>query len=456
VSRSSLARRLLASSLLWIALLLLAGGAGLSYAFRRSAESAFDVRLEAWLHALVAALPSHVEGAAAAPPSLGDPRFERPLSGWYWQVLAGGEPLATSRSLWDATLVAVEPVGGLDDVSAATLAGPRGESLRVLARDVTLPGRREPLRVILAGDEAELRREIERFDALLFASLGALGLGMLALVATQMRLALRPLHALAHDLGAVRAGLRERVTAPVPHELGPLVDSLNELLAHDAELVQRSRDHSADLAHALKTPLSLVWAEAEEIGGERGDRIVRHADTMRRHIERRLAAAAPRPAVAGGRTAVRPVLEAIASTLARLHPTCAIAVDAPAEIAFRGAREDLEEVVGNVLENACKWARGEVRVTLRGSGAALSLEIDDDGPGLVPSEREAVLERGKRLDERTPGSGLGLAIVREVVDLHGGELELGASPLGGLRVRVRLPAAGEPAVRVAAGSTRIG
>jgi signal transduction histidine kinase len=237
----------------------------------------------------------------------------------------------------------------------------------------------------------------------------------------------------------------------VPRELGPLVDSLNELLAHDAELVQRSRDHAADLAHALKTPLSLVWAEAEEIGGERGERIVRHADSMRRHIERRLAIATARPAVAGGRTPVRPVLEAIASTLARLYPSCAIAVDAPANVAFRGAREDLEEIVGNVLENACKWARRDVRVTLRDAGPVLRLEVGDDGPGLGPAEREAVLQRGTRLDERTPGSGLGLAIVREVVDLHGGELELGESELGGLEVRVRLPAAAAPPARAGAG-----
>jgi signal transduction histidine kinase len=436
----SLQRRLLVASLVWLGLLLPAGGGALSYAFRRSAEAAFDVRLEAWLDALVATLRVGPQGGVESERVLGDPRFEQPLSGWYWQVSGEAGPLAASRSLWDATLEQPPPAAA-GAARSAPLVGPRGEPLRTASRAITLPGRDAPLAVLVAADAAELRLQIGRFDALLLGALGALGLAMLAWVATQMRLSLRPLRALARELGELRRGARERLGRGAPRELAPLVDSLNALLAHDAELVQRARDQAADLAHALKTPLSLVRAEAEELGGERGERIARHADAMRRHIERRLARAVPRPAVAGGRTPLRPVVEAIAETLARLHPACAIELDVPADLAFRGAREDLEEIAGNVLENACKWARGRARVAALGEDGWLLLEVEDDGPGLDPLQRDAVLERGARLDERAPGFGLGLAIVREVVDLNGGELRLDRGGLGGLRATLRLPSA---------------
>jgi signal transduction histidine kinase len=257
-----------------------------------------------------------------------------------------------------------------------------------------------------------------------------------------MRVALRPLRRLAGEIAALREGERARVGDDAPRELEPLVDSLNVLLAHDAELVQRARTQAADLAHALKTPLSLVLAEAGELADERGRRIARHADTMRRHIEFRLSTAVARPAVARERTAFRPVVDAIAETLRRLHPHVAIERDVPAGATFSGAREDLEEIVGNLLENACKWARTRARVGLRATAERrVGLVIEDDGPGLDESARSSVLARGVRLDESAPGAGLGLAIVADVVAAYGGSLRLDASALGGLRAEVELPGA---------------
>jgi signal transduction histidine kinase len=443
VSERSLAARLLASSLLGLALLLPAGGVALSWAFRRSAETAFDVRLEAWQTAVVAALEVDASGRVRARP-LGDPRFEQPMSGFYWQVTVGDQPVTTSRSLWDARLADVPVARTEGGPSVARVAGPRGESLRVLVRDVTLAGVPYPLRVVLAADDTELRQEIDRFDVLLVASLGALGLAVLGLLTFQMRLALRPLRRLVRELDELREGTRERLESHAPRELAPLVDSLNELLAHDAERVASARAQAADLAHALKTPLSLVLAEAADLGGERGERIARHADAMRRHVDRRLARGAL-PAVAGRRAPVAEVVKAIATTLSRLHPAREIEIDVPRELAFRGDKEDLEEIVGNLLENACKWARRAVRMSARAEGRELLLEVEDDGPGLDPSECEAALARGVRLDERPPGFGLGLAIVQEVVSLHGGTLRLDrSSALGGLRAIVRVPALARP------------
>lgn len=436
MTRPWLARRLLASSLLGLALLLPAGGVALSWGFRRFAEAAFDERLDAWSQAAVAALAAEREGRGTAA-RLGDPRFDRPLSGWYWEARAGGERVAASRSLWDEELPAT-PAPASPRVVA--LAGPRGQSLRALQRPVTLPGDGEPVALTVAVDDAVLRREIERFDVLLLAALGGLGAAVLALGALQMRVAVRPLRTLAGELEAVRAGARERVGDGAPRELAPLADSLNALLAHDEALVRRAREQAADLAHALKTPLTGIRAEGEELGGERGARIVAQADTMRRHLERRLART-PLPAVAGRRTALAPVLGALAATLRRVHPAREIELDAPVDLRFRGDREDLEEIAGNLMENACKWARRRVRVTARPAGAWLVLTVEDDGPGLAPEARAQALARGGRLDEGAPGSGLGLAIVQEVMAAQGGALSLEASPEGGLRAVVRLPAA---------------
>jgi signal transduction histidine kinase len=445
MTRPSLARRLFVTSLVGLVLLLVAGGGALSFAFRRSTESTFDHRLETLYDALVASLQIDEAGRPISESNLGDPRFDHAYSGWYWQISApDGEILGTSRSLWDATLEipdaakdrATEP-----DAPAFELDGPRGGSLRALLRSATLPRGSVPFQIVLAGDAAELRREVDRFDALLLAALGALGAGILLLVAIQMRLALRPLHRLAAEIADVRAGTRDVVGPDSPQELAPLVDSLNELLAHDAQLVRRARSQAADLAHALKTPLSLVLVEAGELGDERGARIARHAETMRRHVDFRLATGVPRPALARERTPIRPVLLALRETLARLYPDLAVECFVEEGLVFSGAREDLEEIVGNLLENGCKWARHRVLATARLDVGRLVLDFEDDGPGLDAQARTAVLDRGVRLDEKAPGSGLGLAIVSDLVERYDGELILDRSPLGGLRVSTRFAAA---------------
>jgi signal transduction histidine kinase len=437
--RPSLARRLLGTSLLALVMVLGVGGAALSYAFRRSAETAFDVRLRAWSDALVSSLAVDGQGVVLERP-LGDPRFQRAFSGWYWVVGADRAPLLASASLWDAELRvqnALRKEAGTIHVHRAM--GPRDQELRAFVQEITLPGLEVPLRVVLAGDVAELQRETERFDALLWTSLAVLGGALLALVAVQMRLTLRPLRALAESLGDVRQGHRDRVDPDAPQELAPLVDAVNDLLAHDAALVERARTQAADLAHALKTPLSLVMAEASELTDDRGRRIISHAETMRRHIDRRLGGASPRPAVAGERTPLHPVVDGIVQTLARLHPTREIELDAPTELAFPGPREDLEEIAGNLLENACKWARHRVLFRARETDRQLELSVDDDGPGLEPAQREQVLARGARLDVQAPGAGLGLGIVCDVAATYRGSLRLDRSELGGLIAVVTLP-----------------
>jgi signal transduction histidine kinase len=426
-------------SCLWIALGLVAAGVALSFAFRRSVEASFDVRLEAMLHALVATVETDAAGGISIARSLPDPRFGQTLSGWYWQLSdVSGAPLATSRSLFDATL---PPLAG-DGGAPAWTSGPRRERLRMLSRRVSLPRRTEPVVVSLAADDTEVRAETSRFERWLAGCLGAFAAGLVALVALQVRLGLRPLRELDRDLASVHRGVAERLPDASVDELSPLVASWNALLARDAETVRRARTHVGNLAHALKTPLSLLRAEVDSLPCEVGDALRRHLATMEHRVEHHLAraAAAGPDALPGRGTPIGETLAAIAETLRRLFPERRIAVAAAPGLVFHGTREDLEEIAGNLLENACKWAAREVRVRAAcDADGSLEIVVQDDGRGLSDEQLALARERGARLDERVPGTGLGLAIVDDLAALHGGRLELGRAELGGLRAAVRLP-----------------
>lgn len=449
LGRGSLARRLVAASLAWIVLTVLVGGVALSLAFRSALGAADDARLEAWLRALVASIRVEPGGGIGLARSLGDPRFEQVFSGLYWQIEEGGRVVAASRSLWDARLSlpeestpnSVGPVSG--GTLRASVEGPRRQRLRVVTELVTLPDRELPLRVAIAADDEEGRRAVARLDALLATSLGLLAAGLGAALVAQVRFGLRPLSRLARALEAVRSGERERLPEDGPHELAPLVGSLNALLDDESERLRRARAQAGNLAHALRTPLSLLALEADAIPGEAGDALRRRLSVVRAEIEQRMARAAIAGplAVRGARTQLAEAAGAIADTLRRLFPERTIEVEIPEGLAFRGDREDLIEIVGNLAENACKWARRCVRITAEeAEEGSLVLRVDDDGPGLGAEATTRAVERGVRLDERTPGAGLGLSIVSEIATAHGGSMRLAASPLGGLRAEVLLPA----------------
>jgi signal transduction histidine kinase len=440
MSRGSLTRRLVLSASLWLLLALGVGGVALASALRESVRAGFDARLEGLLLACTAALRIDAEGKVGLERALGDPRFEQVFSGWYWQASDAAGVAAASRSLWDATLEAPGE-SGWQTSAAFELRGPRGEPLRALARNITLPGREDQLWIVLAGETSELRGEVERFEVWLLASLASLATVLVATVVVQVRFGLEPLRRLSSDLERIRTGGLESLPEDQPSELEPLVRSLHALLDDNAEIVRRSRTQVGNLAHALKTPLSLIVAEAGELADARGESIRRHAEAMQRQIEHRLVRAASAGASGpfAARVRIADVALAIASSLRRLYPDLLVEIFAPPDLVLRGEREDFEEIVGNLLENACKWAARRVRLTARSLEAGCLLEVDDDGPGRSEAELERALQRGIRLDERVPGYGLGLSIVQDVVDLYGGEVRLGASELGGVRATIRFP-----------------
>jgi signal transduction histidine kinase len=267
----------------------------------------------------------------------------------------------------------------------------------------------------------------------------------------QVRFGLAPLKRISESLAAIRSGSAEKLEGAFPVEIAPLARETNALLDANKEIVERARTHVGNLAHALKTPLSVMVNEANARPQDPlASKVREQTDIMRdqvtRHLERaRLAA---RLTVVGTVTDVLPVVQSLTRTMEKTHhdKNLAFQVDAPEQARFRGERQDLEEMVGNLVDNACKWASSRVSVEVAPERPAPGREIvrivvDDDGPGLTPTQREQVGSRGRRLDETKPGSGLGLSIVVELAALYGGALNLGTAPIGGLRAELVLPAA---------------
>ncbi|MDE3114995.1 MAG: hypothetical protein KGL26_05270 [Pseudomonadota bacterium] len=457
----SLAARLIASAAVWTMLGLIVGGFVLSGIFSASLESDFDARLKFDLDGMIAAAEPDPAGGVSLQGRFTDPRFERIYSGWYWQItpdktLAGKSQLASvaaqiSRSLWDKTIAPT------DSSKTASLTwgharGPENKRVRFVSRHIEFPiaetvtpGDARGYTFLVAGDMSNVDAEVARFDRMLSWSFALLALGLIGAIFLQVRVGLQPLRALSLRLADIRNGKARRLKGKFPAEIAPLAAELNSLIGHSEEVVGRARTHVSNLAHALKTPLSVLSGEASAAPGALGDTVERQVEAMRRHVDHYLtrARAAGALDVIGTRTPVKPVLDDLARVLRRIHAEkdVIINVDCPRALVFRGEKQDLEEMAGNLMDNACKWAVARMAVSVRAEeGGRLLLAVGDDGPGLTAEQRSKVGARGERLDESVPGSGLGLAIVRDIVGLYGGSLDLGASALGGLEARLTLPA----------------
>ena len=450
---NSLAVRLFVSATAWAVIILVITGVVLSSLYRQTVERAFDRRLGVYLRTIVADIAAPEEPGGKFPQSLGEPLFELPLSGWYWQVTRldpGKRDVRSSRSLWDGGLPHLEDHGvpaNPDGSREGYVPGPEDQRLRLVERNIDLGDEGHYL-VAVAGDAAEITDETRGFDQALVITFSILALVLLITTMFQVRFGLAPLKRITGSLAAIRAGTAERLAEDFPDEIAPLARETNALIEANKEIVERARTHVGNLAHALKTPISVMVNEAAMRGGDAfAEKVREQANIMRdqvaRHLER--AHLAARLTVVGSITDVAPVVTALARTMEKIHHDrgIAIEVDADADARFRGERPDLEEMIGNLVDNACKWAtsRVAVEVVSEKSGQVLRIAVDDDGRGLSRSEREQVSHRGQRLDETKPGSGLGLSIVVELAHLYGGKLELGAAPIGGLRAELTLPAA---------------
>jgi signal transduction histidine kinase len=468
---NSLALRLF----LWAAgctlVILIVTGIALSTLYRHAVERAFDRRLDVYLRTLVADVASPEEGGEKFPQSIGEPLFELPLSGWYWQVsrLDTKKPeVRSSRSLWDSALphLPIDSSPESAEYRQGYAQGPEEQKLRLVERDIDLGDDGRYL-ISVAGDASEIDDETRSFDRVISATFAALTIALLLTTILQVRFGLAPLTRISQRLAAIRSGRAERLEGEFPVEIAPLARETNALIEANREIVERARTHVGNLAHALKTPLSVIVNEA----AARGDdplalKVREQADIMRDQVTRQLERArlAARLTVVGTLTDVSPVVTALARTMEKLYRSrdIAIAVDVPEHALFRGEQQDLEEMIGNLVDNGCKWAQSRVAIEVvadpsnadqtkggksqRGETGEnretprVRIIVDDDGPGLSPAEREQVALRGQRLDETKPGSGLGLSIVVELAGLYDGVLTLGTAPIGGLRAELALPA----------------
>jgi signal transduction histidine kinase len=456
---NSLALRLFFSATAVTVIILLITGVVLSSLYRDGVERSFDRRLDVYLKTLVADV-SAPDDTEKLPQSLSEPLFDLPLSGWYWQTtkLNPAKPeVKSSRSLWDSGLPHLEDLHvptGPDGTRKRYVPGPEDQRLRLVERTVDLGDEGRYL-VAVAGDAQEVEDEAQSFDRALTVTFGVLATALLLTTMFQVRFGLAPLKRISAGLAAIRAGTAERLQGRFPEEIAPLARETNALIDANREIVERARTHVGNLAHALKTPLSVIVNEATARGDDPLAMKVREQaavmrDQVQHHLER--ARIAARATVIGTVTEVAPVVTALARSMEKIHRDRGIAIDIEAAPAakFRGERQDLEEMVGNLVDNACKWAQSRVAIEVLAAhaeaapaGNTLRVVVDDDGPGLTPSQRERVqvARRGNRLDETKPGSGLGLSIVTDLAALYGGALTLGTAPIGGLRAELVLPAA---------------
>lgn len=450
---NSLALRLFLWATGWTLVILVITGIALSSLYRHAVERAFDRRLDVYLRTLVADVASPEEGSDKFPQSIGEPLFELPLSGWYWQVtrLDTKKPdVHSSRSLWDSSLPRLPSDGSsITESRQGYSKGPEDQNLRLVERNIDLGDDGRYL-IAVAGDASEIDDETRSFDRAIGVTFGALTIALLLTTALQVRFGLAPLTRISQSLAAIRSGRAERLEGQFPVEIAPLARETNALIDANREIVERARTHVGNLAHALKTPLSVIVNEAAARGDDPlARKVLEQTDIMRDQVARQLERArlAARLTVVGTLTDVPPVITALARTMEKLYRQrdIAIAIDTPEHARFRGEQQDLEEMIGNLVDNGCKWAQSRVAIEVVADRPAESekpqvrIIVDDDGPGLSPSEREQVAMRGQRLDESKPGSGLGLSIVVELAGLYGGILTLGTAPIGGLRAELALP-----------------
>ena len=460
----SLRFRLLAATLVGLAVALLLAGGVLSSLFREHVLRQFEAALTQQLDQLTAQLEFDAAGRPRIDSqALSDPRWQRPYSGLYWQIdemAQGGQArsgVLRSRSLWDTRLQVQADALADGAIHVHEGIGPQGAPLLMLERSLRDAAASKPparWRLVVAGDLQETEAAVQRFTGVLVLSLAAL-LVLLALAAwAQVAVGLRPLRALQRSLQDVHQGHSAQLLGVFPQEVQPLVNDFNQVLERNAEVVARARTHAGNLAHALKTPLSVLDQATAGADSDLARLVQEQLALARRHFDwhlaqARVAAVQRVPGLPGQSTAVAPVVAGLVRVMERVHAAQGLTLHvdvADTALFFAGEEQDLQEILGNLLDNACKWAKTQVCIRAsRVAGALparLCLQVEDDGPGIGTEHLQAVVARGVRLDEAVPGTGLGLAIVQDLVAWYGGHLQLQPVARGGLLATVELPAAG--------------
>ena len=448
---SPLSLRLILSASIWTTIAIVAAGLILTSLYQRAAERTFDQNLDNYLNAIIGEVTQQWPEPVADVEGLGEPLFGSIYSGWYWQIRREGEIIARSPSLLFSALSLPSDAPDRDEQNLVRFSatGPGDEVIRAIewADRINDEAR---FSISVSGNATDLRAEIAAFRTSVILTLAVFGIVLIASTFVQIKWGLRPLEQVRRALASLRSGEQARLAGDYPAEIAPLVKELNALLESNQETIERARTHVGNLAHALKTPLSVITNEVRTNNSPLADKVCEQADLMRRQISHYLdrARIAARSDVIGAVTEVAPVVARMIHAMNRIYSDKGLTIesaDIPL-VRFKGEQQDLEELVGNLTDNACKWAKSAVIVSVSeapsrdGEDHQLVIRIDDDGPGLTLEQRAAATKRGQRLDETKPGSGLGLSIVSDLVELYGGSFRFSESPGGGLRAEIVLPA----------------
>ncbi|WP_353642130.1 ATP-binding protein [Mesorhizobium sp. WSM2239] len=446
----SLTFRVIAFSTVWAIVALVVIYTVIAALYRQTSERGFDSLLSAHLFNLIGSVGVSASGELTGGPNLGDLRFSRPNSGWYWAVEPVSRGLTGELRSPSMTRAVPSPSAqqapfNIDFQRNYAIEGIEGEELEVLESEFVLDAQNRVARFRVMGNRSELEEEIAIFEWRLFTYLSLFGFGMIAINAAAILLGLRPLRRVRASLALVRQGTAQRLDGRFPAEIEPLANETNALIENNRRIVERSRTQVGNLAHSLKTPLAVLLNEGRALGGDKGRLIAAQAASMQSQVDhylQRARVAAQRDSVVY-RTPVGPLLKRMARVMEKLNPRTKLSLRLPAtDVIFAGEREDLEEIVGNLLENAMKWARSAVTISAElledGASSMFAISIEDDGPGIPEEKAREALKRGRRLDETKPGTGLGLAIVADLVNEYGGRLLLERSAIGGLKAIVQL------------------
>ena len=443
-ARGSLSQRMILIAAAWISVLLAGGGFALDRVLVAAVTRNADDQLQYVLRSLLVSAEIGPEGEVIFNREPADQRFLEPYSGLYWQVSAPGKETFPSRSLWDRQLAYGARHDDRDVHTYDSRQFP-DEKLRVVERDVRLPGSPVRWRFQVASTREALDAQIAILRRTLVRSFVLLGLGLTILAALQTFYGLLPLRKVRLEIAKMRAGRSSRISGAMPVEVMPMVEELNALVAHNETQAEEARRHAGNLAHALKTPLTVIMNAATAEADDLAETVVREARTMRRQVDHHLARARAvgRRGSAHSRAEVWPSVESVERAVQRLYPHVRIDMDGPRNLVAHIERQDLDEIMGNLVENAAKYGGGSVFVTVGAQAGFVEVLVEDDGMGIPEADRIRIFDRGVRLDSGKPGTGLGLAIVRDVAEIYDGTVSLEESEdLGGLLVRLRLPAAG--------------
>ena len=440
----SLTRRIIVLSIFWIVVALLATAFLLTHFYREHIQHHFDAHVLTHVEELIASVETTPDGATRLSREPTDPRFHRLDSGWYWEVLSGETLLQKSSSLGDQQLDLSNIV--LDEQQGVqTVYSPGRQKLRAHVVHVSYPYAAGSLTFIATAPEMQISDDVRDFVYQLFMSFLVLGIGLSIAVVVQVTVALRPLKAIKSAISDIRAGKTKRLPQNFPGDVQPLVNELNFLLDHNEMLMKRARNRLGDLAHSVKNPLAVIRNEARSMSGKQGHLILDQSHAIASNIDHCLSRAriyGKKDAI-GYRTSVKSVFDDISFAVEHIYKNRNIIIQLNGldDKWFRGEAQDLEEMAGNLIDNAFKWASNKVVVRCLIENDRLSLIIEDDGPGIADEELESITRRGRKLDETRPGHGHGLGIVTDISELYGGSLKLGRSDLGGLRAELHLPAA---------------